>query len=179
MIPKKNLVCWTVVKLWEKGADLHIYKKLYLSLSKTVQLHEHSKVAWEQTWDWNEPLWQHFSKSKNKYTSAEVFKFTKHTKTKCHRLYSVNMKTLFLNRVPMFKNWASCSINEPKNKLDCSRVTFIIDPRRQPLFFLERVELDFSISVLGTFLSYPHSMVTRNAVVLLGACEESTLWEEI
>lgn len=54
-------------------------------------------------------------------------------------------------------------------------MTFIVSPSCHPLLPLQRIKPEFSIFVLGAFLSYPHSMVTRDAAVLLGAFEESTL----
>lgn len=55
-----------------------------------------------------------------------------------------------------------------------SRVTFIVNPGRHPLLLLERVKLDFSVFVLQSFLSNPHGVVTRDAVVSFGPFEEAT-----
>lgn len=62
-----------------------------------------------------------------------------------------------------------------KEAQSCSRVTFIVSPSCHPLLPLKRIKPEFSIFALGAFLSYPHSMVTRDAAILLGAFEESTL----
>lgn len=61
----------------------------------------------------------------------------------------------------------------------CSRVTFVVDPSCHPLFFFKRIQLDFSVLTLRGFLSYPYGVVPRDAVIVLGALEESTLRGEI
>lgn len=61
------------------------------------------------------------------------------------------------------------------NKKKESRVTFIVNPGRHPLLFFKRIKLDFPVFILWSFLSDPHCVVTRDAVISLGAFEESTL----
>lgn len=74
---------------------------------------------------------------------------------------------------PFFTKITEQRVHEGKS-LDGSRVAFIIAPGRHPRLPFKRVQLE-SVFVLWNFLPDPHSVVTGDAVVLLGAREEATL----
>lgn len=60
-----------------------------------------------------------------------------------------------------------------------SGVTFILTPYGHPLLLLERIKHDAFICKVARLLTDPHGVVLRNAVIILGTFEKSTLMDRM
>lgn len=60
-----------------------------------------------------------------------------------------------------------------------SGVTFILTPYSHPLLLLKWIKHDAFICKVARLFTDPHSMVLRNAVIILGTFEKSTLMDRM